>query len=286
MTRTSKARKMVTMRLMRRRADLMASDVCEATHWCEQVDPEFRRLDGAVAVVIGAAWGSEAAITRELGDAGATVVVGSVDRRDTAREPVRTVRHDDATGARAGQADVTNPIEASTLIERTVQTFGHIDLLVTLAGITAASVTAKRDEAWDLDVTTDLEQSLEPMRAAMPCFIAQSRGTIINVNAFVGAPGSFSRGGYVVARRNLARFTAQLAQNLALHHVTANCICPGFSESDVTAESLATEDSKPSTHTSVDDKVARCVRYLACEGRQVVGKTIKIEGGDYLQFSS
>jgi NAD(P)-dependent dehydrogenase (short-subunit alcohol dehydrogenase family) len=273
---------MVTMRLIGGHAELMEIPVRAATQPSKQVDPACGSLYGAVAVVIGAPWGSEAAITRELGAAGATVVVGSVDRRNEALARVRTVRHDRTKDARACQADANDPIEASTLIERTVDAFGRIDLLVTIAGITAASVTAKRDETWDLDVTADLEQGLRPTRAAMPSFIAQSRGTIINVNAFVGNPRDFSRDGYVVAKRNLVSFTAQLAQKLAVDNVTANCICPGFMESRAPAELPANPGGRTSATISIDDRVARCVRYLADDGRQMVGKTINIEGGIYL----
>ena len=271
---------MVTLQPLSRRVASMERDVGSGSA-SSKIDSFRGKLTGAVVVITGATWGLGSAIVRELGAGGALVVVGHSGGSDVAQSLASSARGAGAIGACTVEADVADQIEARTLIESTVQAYGRVDLLVNIAAITPASVTAKRDEAWGIDVMADLACCLFPMKAALPYFSAQSGGAIVNVNAFAASPDEFGRACYRVARRNLVTFTDQLAQKVSTDHVTANCISPGFSELSPGVRSPAPSRGAPATGFSVHDKVAHCVRYLCETGRQITGKTISIEGGRY-----
>ena len=114
-------------------------------------------LDGKVAIVTGAAQGIGAAIAACFAREGASVVidyVGSSDQPDALVQQLAREGH----RAIAVQADVSKRADVTAMVERTVREFGHVDVLVNNAGITAgADFLEMTDAEWDLVLNVDLE---------------------------------------------------------------------------------------------------------------------------------
>jgi acetoacetyl-CoA reductase len=106
-------------------------------------------LKEAVAIVTGASRGLGRAIAEELGRGGASVVVNYSQSKEPAEEVVKQLK-ENGTHAIAVQADVSDPEQAQSLIDQTIEEFNRIDVLVNNAGINIDSTLKKLSvEDWD-----------------------------------------------------------------------------------------------------------------------------------------
>lgn len=245
-------------------------------------------LEGAVVIVTGAGRGIGRAIAEEMGANGARVVVNYAKSEGPAEEVVAALREAGSAGSFAARADVSNPDEAARLIEQTIEACGRIDVLVNNAGITIDRTLKNLSiDDWNQVIQTNLNGYFYTIKAALPHFMRQNSGKIINISSFVGHMGNFGQANYTAAKAGIIGFTKTAALELARHNVTVNCVCPGFTETDM--------------YTSVPDKVkelivkriplgrvgtayevARAVRYLILDGDYITGQTLDINGGIYM----
>jgi acetoacetyl-CoA reductase len=246
-------------------------------------------LEGAVAVVTGAGRGMGRAIAEELGSAGAKVVVNYSRSKEPAEEVVEKLSGNDAEQAVAIGADVSKADEARKLIEETLERFGRIDVLVNNAGITIDRTMKKlTTDDWDRVVQVDLNSCYYTVKAALPQFMEQESGSIVNISSFVGQAGNFGQTNYSAAKAGIIGFTKSAAQELARYNVTVNAICPGFIETDMFA--VVPEEVKdrirkriPLGRIGEPHDVARAVRFLVEDGGYITGQTINVNGGIYMQ---
>lgn len=246
------------------------------------------RLEGAVVVVTGAGRGIGRAIAEEMGQGGARVVVNYSRSKGPAEELVKQLREHGSPQAVAIQADVADATQAARLIEETVQQLGRIDVLVNNAGITLdRSMKNLSVEDWNTVIQVDLNSCFYTVKAALPYFMKQNSGTIINISSFVGQAGNFGQANYSAAKSGIIGFTKTAALELARYHVTVNAICPGFIETEMYAD--IPEKAKeailkriPLGRTGTPQEVARSVRYLIVDGDYITGQTLNINGGIYM----
>jgi acetoacetyl-CoA reductase len=245
-------------------------------------------LEGAVAVVTGAARGIGRAIAEELGQGGAKVVVNYSQSKEPAEELVKKLIESGSPQAEALQANVSDSAQAARLIEETVQHFGRIDVLVNNAGINIdRSLKNLGVEDWDTVIQVDLNSYFYTVKAALPYFMQQNSGTIINISSFVGQAGNFGQANYTAAKAGIIGFTKTAALEMARYHVTVNAICPGFIETDMYTN--IPEKAKeailkriPLGRTGTPREIARSVRYLVIDGDYITGQTLNINGGIYM----
>ncbi len=245
-------------------------------------------LAGAVAIVTGAGRGIGHAIAEELGQGGAKVVVNYSKSKEQAEELVKKLIEYGSPQAIALQANVADAAQAARLIEDTVQQFGRIDVLVNNAGInidrTLKNLSA---EDWNTVIQVDLNSYFYTVKAALPYFMQQNSGKIINISSFVGQAGNFGQANYSAAKAGIIGFTKTAALELARYHVNVNAICPGFIATDMYATipdktKEAILKRIPLGRTGTPQEIARCVRYLVVDGDYITGQTININGGIYM----
>jgi acetoacetyl-CoA reductase len=242
-------------------------------------------LEGAVAVVTGAGRGLGRAIAEELGRGGAKVVVNYANSKGPAEELVQKLGEEQAV---AIQADVSDAEQAASLIEQTVEKFGRIDVLVNNAGITRDKTMKKLTiEDWDLVVKTNLNSCFYTVKAALPRFVEQESGAIINISSFVGQAGNFGQTNYAAAKAGIIGFTKAAAKELARSNVTVNAVCPGFMQTDMFSDVPEEVQDKirktiPLGRIGEPHEVAKAVRYLAEDGDYITGQTLNINGGNYM----
>jgi acetoacetyl-CoA reductase len=245
-------------------------------------------LFGSVAVVTGAGRGIGRAIAEELGYGGAKVVVNYARSKDAAEELVDVLMKNGAQAAVALQADVADAGQAGGLIDRTIEWFDRIDVLVNNAGITIDKTLKKLSvEDWDRVVQVNLNSCFYTLKAAMPHFMRQEGGKVINISSFVGQAGNFGQANYAAAKAGIVGFTKTAALELARYNVTVNAICPGFIETEMFAgvpENVKEAIIKriPLGRVGRPHEVARAVRYLIVDGDYVTGQTLNVNGGIYM----
>jgi acetoacetyl-CoA reductase len=245
-------------------------------------------LQEAVVVVTGASRGLGRAIAEEVGRGGAKVVVNYSRSKEPAQELVGRISENGGE-AIAVQADVSDPDQAQSLIERTVEEFNRIDVLVNNAGINVDRTLRKLTvEDWDKVIQVDLNSAFYTVHATLPHMMEQGGGKIINMSSFVGEAGNIGQANYSAAKAGLLGFTKTAAKELARYGITVNSICPGFIETDMVASIPDEQREKllktvPLGRFGQPQEIARAVRFLVEDGDYITGQALDINGGVYIR---
>jgi acetoacetyl-CoA reductase len=245
-------------------------------------------VTGAVVVVTGAGRGIGRAIAEELGRTGARLVLNYSQSKEQAESLAAKLKDEGAQDAIAVRADVSDRTQAANLIDETIRRFDRLDVLVNNAGITIDRTLKNLTfDDWEQVIQTNLNGYFYTVKAALPIFMRQEDGRIINISSFVGQMGNFGQANYAAAKAGVIGFTKTAALELARSHVTVNAICPGFTDTDMYAS--VPDDVKekivkriPLGRVGTAHEIARAVRFLAEDGAYITGQTLNINGGIYM----
>jgi NAD(P)-dependent dehydrogenase (short-subunit alcohol dehydrogenase family) len=183
-------------------------------------------LSGRTAVVIGGTSGIGRIMARALAEAGADVVPTS--RRDDVVD--ETAREIEGIGRRSLRvpSDVTDRASLDTLLQRTVEAFGKVDIMINCAGRTKRVPTLDLDEAdWNAIVETNLTGTLRAAQVFGRHMVGRGYGRIVNIASLSSFVALFEVAAYGASKAAVAALTKQLAVEWAPHGVTVNAIAPG-----------------------------------------------------------
>ncbi|AFS70867.1 MULTISPECIES: 3-oxoacyl-[acyl-carrier-protein] reductase [Exiguobacterium] len=237
-----------------------------------------------VALVTGASRGIGAAIAKRLAADGFRVVINYAGNTQKAEEVVSAIVTSGGE-AIAVQADVADAEQVKGLLKTTLDTYGQLDCVVNNAGITRDGLLMRMKEAdFDAVLNTNLKGAFLVTQAATRPLL-KSSGRIINIASVVGITGNPGQANYVAAKAGLIGFTKSVARELASKGVTANAICPGFIETDMTDE--LTEEQRNQTLGQIPlkrfgqtEEIASLVSFIASDNaRYITGQTLAVDGG-------
>lgn len=237
----------------------------------------------SVAVVTGGTRGIGLAITKALQHEGykvASIYYGN-------EEAARLCEQD--TGARTYKADVSDYKACEKVCARIEQDLGPVSVLVNNAGITRDGVLHKMDpENWHAVIETNLTSCFNMCRLLLPGMRQNKHGRIINISSINGQKGQFGQANYAAAKAGILGLTRSLATEGAAKGITANAICPGYIDTDMTG-SIPHEvlDSIikqiPLARMGKPEEIAAAVVFLASEKAGFVnGATLTANGGQYM----
>ena len=242
-------------------------------------------LAGHVAVVTGSSRNIGRAIAIQLAGAGAAVVVNA---RRSAAEAEAVADEIRKAGGRAAVAiaDVADPGAAAALVAAAVESFGRLDILVNNAAVRREIDFARLDyREWREIVSIILDGAYLCSHAALPHLIASGSGTVVNISGVSAFTGGAGRAHVVAAKAGVAGLTRALAHDLAPHHITVNCVVPGFIDTQ-------RADGVPARHASVrplagrlgkPEEIAAVVRFLCGpDARYITGQSIHANGGVFM----
>ena len=258
-------------------------------------------LAGQVAVVTGAASGIGLAIAHQLASQGATVAIADL-RLDAAQAAAREI---EAAGGRAVgvHMDVSSEHEVDACIDDIAKQFGHIDILVSNAGIqiVAPLVDFKFDD-WKKLLAIHLDGAFLTTRATLRHMYKDARGGVVIYTGSVHShEASPLKSAYVTAKHGLLGLARVLAKEGAQHGVRAHVVCPGFvrtplvdkqipeqaqelgiSEEEV-VKKVMLGDTVDGEFTTVDD-VARTVSFLCTfPTAALTGQSFVVSHGWFMQ---
>lgn len=240
-------------------------------------------LSGKVAIVTGGTRGIGLAITEVLRAEGYEVAAIYHGNADTAKQC------EAATGAKAFKLDVGDFDACQSVCKAIADTLGDIDVLVNNAGITKDGVLHKMPkENWDSVIETNMTSCFNMCRAVIGGMRDRSYGRIINISSINGQKGQFGQTNYAAAKAGMIGFTKALALEGAGKGITANVICPGYIETDMTAsvmpEVLASIIKQiPVGRMGKSHEIADMVAFLASEKAAfITGSTISLNGGQFM----
>jgi 3-oxoacyl-[acyl-carrier protein] reductase len=236
----------------------------------------FCSLEGRKALVTGASRGIGRAIALELARAGAEVALGYQSGADEAEAVAQEC------GARAIQADVSDPEEAKRLVEEA----GDLDILVNNAGLTRDGLLARMPDAdWRDVIETNLSSVFYTCRAAARGMMRRKAGAIVNVSSIVGVHGNPGQTNYGASKAGIIGFTKSLARELGSRNVRANVVAPGYVNTRLTT--VLPEEAQqamlvntPLGRLGEPEDIAGAVRFLCSdEAAFITGEVLLVDGG-------
>jgi 3-oxoacyl-[acyl-carrier protein] reductase len=236
----------------------------------------FCSLEGKTALVTGGSRGIGRAIALELAGAGASVTLSYNSGKDEADEVAR------AAGAKAVQADVSDPDQAKRLVAEA----GDLDILVNNAGVTRDGLLARMsDEDWRATIETNLGGAFHTCRAAVRGMMKRRAGSIVNVSSIVGLHGNPGQTNYAASKAGIIGFTKSLARELGNRGVRANVVAPGYVDTRLTqviadAMKELMLANTPLGRFGEPEDVAAAVRFLCSdEAAFITGEVLLVDGG-------
>jgi NAD(P)-dependent dehydrogenase (short-subunit alcohol dehydrogenase family) len=248
---------------------------------------------GRAILVTGASRGIGAAVARAFAAAGDRVAVHYGARREQAEEVAASLPGD---GHVVVGADLADPGAVRQMVDAAADGLGGLDVLVNNAGIWEPHpITETTYEEWQQGFGRTLDVNLVGAANATWCAVQHmvrgGGGWIVNVSsrgAFRGEPGQPA---YGASKAGLIAFGQSLARALGPHGIVVSAVAPGFTETDMAAEELASErgDARraesPFGRVAKPEEVAAAVVFLASpEAVMASGSVLDVNGASYLRM--
>lgn len=242
-------------------------------------------LTGKVALITGATRGIGRAIALKFASEGADV---AFTYRSQAEAAAKLTKDIETMGVRAKgyPSDAADYKAVHETVDDVKAVFGHIDILVNNAGITRDGLMMRMDEEqWDTVIDTNLKSAYNFIHACTPVMARQRSGNIINMTSVVGISGNAGQCNYAASKAGLIGLAKSIAKEMGPRGVRANCIAPGFIDTDMTAslpEDMRKEWEKqiPLRRGGTPEDVAGVALFLASDmSSYVTGQVLNCCGG-------
>jgi len=244
-------------------------------------------LENKVALVTGSSRGVGRAVALGFAQRGAKVVVNYTSNQGAADEVVAKI---EAMGssAIAVKADVALKSDVEVLVNKTLESFNKLDVLVNNAGFTRPAMMVKMEEdQWDQVVDIHLKGAFLCSQAAGKLMKAQKSGKIINVTSVAGLVGTVGQINYSAAKGGIISMTKSIAREMARYNVCANVISLGIVATDMT-EKIRTDEKLKEIYMNrillkrfaEPDDISPAFCFLASdESNYITGQLLCVDGG-------
>jgi NAD(P)-dependent dehydrogenase (short-subunit alcohol dehydrogenase family) len=252
-------------------------------------------LSGKHALVTGGGRGIGYAVAQALVAHGAKVSITGRDQKVL----------DDAVTRLGGEAyavpmDVAQSQSVKDGFAMAVQQHGPIGILINNAGQVSSQPFAKTDEEiWQRTLDVNLSGVFRCTQMALPGMLAAGWGRVVNIASTAGLVGYAYVAAYCASKHGVIGLTRALVKELALKPVTVNAVCPGYTETDMVRQAVATIQRKtgrseeearaavtasnPQGRLVQPEEVANAVMWLCLPGSEsVTGQAISVSGGEVM----
>ena len=243
---------------------------------------------GQVALVTGASSGMGLATARSFAEAGAGVVLVAHHEPDlsTVTDELRAAGHQ-VLGV---TCDVSDEGQVAEMVDRTVATFGRLDVAFNNAGIQAPPTDAADESAEQYDRVLDvnLRGVWASMKHELRHMRDQGSGAIVNCSSLGGLVGLPGRAAYHASKHGVIGLTRSAALEYAPRGVRINAICPGTFDTPMVRDMIdkgelemdAAVANQPIGRLGQPEEIAAAVLWLCSPGASfVVGVALPVDGG-------
>ena len=184
------------------------------------------------------------------------------------------------------KSDVSKFDECENMIRQVIEKFGKIDVLVNNAGITKDNLILRMSEDdFEKVIDINLKGTFNVTKNVVPYMMKKKTGKIVNLSSVVGISGNAGQCNYSASKSGIIGFTKSIAKELASRNIIANCVAPGFIDTDMT--SVLNDNIKENISSQIplkrmgsSEEVANLVYFLASEeNTYITGQVINIDGG-------
>lgn len=242
-----------------------------------------------IAIVTGGASGMGAATARELAAAGAKVFI--VDRNAALATAVAQEIGTQQISAEAIIGDVSDSAFCEQVVQKVVERYGRIDILINAAGIIVrADALSTSDEQWQRVMNVNVNGVFYLSRAVVAVMKAQGKGAIVNFGSIWGGVGAAGVVAYCTSKGAVHQLTRAMALDHVKDGIRINAVCPG----EVNTPMLSSERSEPVTEEILQRiastvpmgrladpvEIARVVCFLASDDASyITGAMINVDAG-------
>lgn len=238
-----------------------------------------------VVVITGAAKGIGKATALAFGNRGAAVVL--VDLLEEELENVRGIIQKNGDSALALRGDVSDINQVKDIIQKIVQNFKKIDVLVNNAGIDpgSAPVVDITDEMWDKALAVNLKSVFYFCRSIVPIMKDIGKGCIVNVASIAAKEPNENMAPYAVSKAGMICFSRVLAKEVAKDNIRVNSIAPALTQTELIEELSREQFQKllekiPMGRIAYPEEIAELILFLSSErSSYITGQCYNISGG-------
>ncbi|MEE2996223.1 MAG: 3-oxoacyl-ACP reductase family protein [Pseudomonadota bacterium] len=245
------------------------------------------RLEGRVAIITGGSQGIGAAYVRGFVSEGARVVIADIAPAESLIAQV------EAAGGTATfvKTDVTDETAVNTLVNKAVEIFGRVDVLVNNAAlwvqIPAKPILEIDKSEWERVLNVNINGMFLCTKAVVPQMKQQGYGKIVNISSGRALKGHINLLHYDTSKGAVISFTRSIARELGDYGIRANTIAPGgiMTEAVMANEVVRTHISKGTETRAIkreqvpEDVVGACIFLASPESDFITGQVLTVDGG-------
>jgi len=242
----------------------------------------MRGLKDKVVVITGSAGGIGKASALRFAEEGANIVVADF------ADGSGTVKEVEALGRKAlyVQTDVTSIESANAMVQKAIEAFGRIDVLINNAGITKDAMMKKMTkDAWDAVISVNLTGVFNCTSAALPNMLENKSGVVLTTSSIVGIYGNVGQTNYAASKWGVIGMTKSWAKEMAKNGLRFNCVAPGFIGTDmvrkIPAEVLQEKIivKIPAGRLGEPEEIAAAFAFLASDDAKFInGAVLSVDG--------
>jgi len=242
-------------------------------------------LEGLNAIVTGGNTGLGQAFSLALAKGGANVLMPSIMPDDPDFDAIVAA---EGVEARFMEADITEPGMPKRVVERCVEIFGSVDILINSAGICINKPIHSYSRAdWDPMVAINLTAAFEMTQEVTPFFVEQRHGKVINICSLYSFIGGRLSPAYAATKHGVVGLTKAYCDELAQYNVQVNGIAPGYIRTKLVEGTMSNPDKNkwivdhtPEGRWGEAQDLMGTVVFLASRASQFInGQILTVDGG-------
>lgn len=184
------------------------------------------------------------------------------------------------------KTDVSKFEDCEEMVKCSIEKFGKIDVLVNNAGITNDNLILRMSvEDFEKVIDINLKGTFNVTKNVVQYMMKKRQGKIVNLASVVGISGNAGQCNYAASKAGIIGFTKSIAKELASRNILANCVAPGFIDTDMT--SVLNDNVKESIYSQIplkrmgsSEEVANIVYFLSSEeNTYITGQVVNVDGG-------
>lgn len=238
-----------------------------------------------VALVTGSSRGIGKEIAIKLAKEGYNICLNYINRSEEVEKTIKEIKELGVEVLEV-QGDVSKFEESENIVNKVIEKFGQIDVLVNNAGITRDTLIMRmKQEDFTKVIDVNLGGTFNITKNVVPYMMKKRSGRIINISSVVGISGNAGQCNYAASKAGIIGFTKSLAKELASRNILVNAVAPGFIETDMTG--VLSEEVKENIKKQIPlnkmgkaEDVANVVYFLTSDASSyITGQVINVDGG-------